>query len=327
MTDRLPLRPTLSLWLILLGPALATAFPIQNLTDTDIDTTQGVNLVLLGSGLQKIDGSYDGSGKSYFVGSFWTKTIDVDTADPSPAPGNQGYTGNQLFTGTGATNRPAGPAPADGFFRYRTFCMELTEAIRTSDAKWMPTTIETVPPVGALDQNGSPYAPNSPDSARRAAWVIAYADTVGTVQKANVENAAIQLAIWEIMYEAGTSATGDVTSGSIFRASGSNANQLAALARANELLAASYGQIGQGFVLRQNFRYDYAGPPGTYFKLGTGQDLLVGVKVLVPEPASLAVALFGAGGLLGYGARRRLRQTIRSGMHPSRPTAAAPVVR
>lgn len=307
MPDRLRLRSMLALALVLLGPALAAAFPIQNYTDTDIDSTQGVNLVLSGTGLQKIDGSYNGSGRTYYVGSFWTKTLDVDAADPSAAPGNQGYTGNQIFTGAGAVDRPSGPAPAGGFYSYRTFCMELTETVQTNDSKLLPTTIETVPPVGALDQNGSPYAPGSPDSARRAAWVIAYADTVGTVRKANVENAAIQLAVWEIMYEAGTFAVGDVTSGSIFRASGSNANQLAALARANELLAASLGQVGQGFVLRQNFRYDYAGAPGTYYKLGTGQDLLVGVKVLVPEPGSLAVALVGAVGLLGYGSRRRLR--------------------
>lgn len=290
---------------------LASAFPIQNITDTDIpgDLGAGVNLVLRGS----VVASVGWEGKSFYVGGFTTKTLRVDNADTNPASGNQGegYQGNLIFTGTGAVAQPAGTPPAGGYYSYRTFCMELTETVLTTDAG-VRTTIETVPPVGHLDQNGNMYVSNSPAALRRAAWVVAYAADIATgslgTLSDKVQQAAIQLAVWEIMYEAGTTSVGDVLGsvGDKFYTTTTKTDQAQAAARANQLLAASFGKVGQGFVLRQNFGFNYKNLDAkTYYKYGKGQDLLVGVKLVVPEPSSLAIAALGLVGLCGHGWLRR----------------------
>jgi LPXTG-motif cell wall-anchored protein len=120
--------------------------------------------------------------------------------------------------------------------------------------------------------------------------------------------AAVQVAVWSIMYTYGIAGQGGLVAqgaerittfgaqtfnaGEGFRVTSANNN---IIRYADFLLQQSYGKRGAGFVIRQGLNH------GATTNGQTGQDLLVGV----PEPSALAIAGLGALGFLGYGLRRR----------------------
>ncbi|WP_165229450.1 PEP-CTERM sorting domain-containing protein [Aquisphaera insulae] len=187
---------------------------------------------------------------------------------------------------------------------FRTFCIELTGGL-VGDSN---TAIETVPPAAA-PPNGYGYVQGGADVIlQRAAWVIYNAGSLLSGYSANIVAAATQLAVWDIIYDAGTLAQGDVSNfgnGSTgFKVnSGFTEGSASAVTQANALLLASWNsgdvKLGEGIVFRQGITYNHT--TGQYSSAANGQTIMAAV----PEPSTFAIAGVGALGMLGYGLKRR----------------------
>lgn len=258
-----------SMAVLALGASIAAAdtYPIQNYTTTTAPGSQGAGQSV------SIAGLHTGG---VYAGGFTTTATGVDNTN--------GYSGSTLWLG-GAT--------------VRTYCMELTGTLQQSSN--LTSRIEQIPPAGGLNPtNGSTYVANSDLAAQRAAYVVAaYGEGVGATAQIQ---AAVQLAVWNIMYESGIASQGNVTSGTKFYVTSANSTTIAL---ANQYLADSWNggdiKYGQGYVVRQGIKYDgTANNP-------TGQDLIYGSSTTpaVPEPSSFAIAGLGSLGFLAYQWRRR----------------------
>lgn len=258
-----------SLAVLALAASAATAdtYPIQNKTTTTAPGSLGAGQSV------SIAGLHNGG---VYAGGFTTTATSVDTSN--------GYSGSTLWL-NGAT--------------VRTYCMELTGTLQQSSN--LTSRIEQIPPAGGLNPtNGSTYVANSDLAAQRASYVVAaYGEGVGA---SAMVQAAVQLAVWNIMYVSGVTTQGDVTLGTQFRVTSANSSTITL---ANQYLADSWNggsvKYGQGFVVRQNVKYDgTANNP-------TGQDLIYGSSTTpaVPEPSSFAIAGLGSLGFLAYHWRRR----------------------
>lgn len=287
-----------ALAVLLIGATVATAFPIQNFTATQAPGTlgknQGATVKLIGA-----SGALGAGGLATSAGGFTTTTTRVDNSDPPGSPANDGYTGNLAFTGSGTTT--GSNTGIHNYGTYRTYCMELTGTLSTTAVGnlGITTKIEAVPPAGALiPQDGTLYVSDSAAAAQRVTWMIANAGNILTSAVVNsaAGQAAIQLAIWEIMYDAGASNAGDVATG-VFSIVGGAANNAITKGYAASLLSASVNRAGSGWILRQGIRFNDT--------VATNAQTLI---TAVPEPSALAIAGLGALGFLGYGLRRRVKK-------------------
>jgi hypothetical protein len=253
--------------LILIGSTVATAFPINGTTTTTVNND--------GSGAGTVSVRYgSGAGDVY-----------------STAAGTTTF--NTLVNSGGSLTGAV----------FRTYCIELTQFVNLSNG--LQTVIDSSPPA-LPPPDGVYYAtPLTVGTLQRAAWIVHNATTANYSGSAANIVAAAQLAIWEIVYDARDTATGDVT---VFGSSsqGFLTNLAATDARvvlANKLLADSFGKVYNGLVFRQGLVFNGGDPTDTanYSRVANGQTLLAAV----PEPSSLAIAGLGTLGLLVYSRRRR----------------------
>jgi hypothetical protein len=165
-----------------------------------------------------------------------------------------------------------GAAPAGFTDTFYTYCVDILHYVADP---------QTVVLRSTDDLNPTNVATASPDAGAKAAWLVnTYAaDIRSRGSEANVQAAALQVAIWEAVYDS-----------------------------VNSLSSGMFSVVGPQPVLNQASVYLtdlYAGPGGyytsqaTWFDTANGQDQ---IGIAVPEPASLSLLGFG---ILALGSRRR----------------------
>ncbi|WP_165229453.1 PEP-CTERM sorting domain-containing protein [Aquisphaera insulae] len=305
-----------SMAVIIHGASAASADPINNETQTTIGTGLTGKITVV-TGLDrkgnpiylKTSSGKDLQSTSVAAEAFSTRT----TGGYSWTVGKTTYTNDQIYIGQ----------------TFKTFCIELSGRLTASDDS--NTAIESVP-TAETGPNGVGYVQGgATEVLQRAAWIVSNAESLLMSQgitSSAVVNAATQLAVWDILYDAGTTAKGNVlsfsngTSGFEVDSGYGLNNKLGtdpknrydvtqdATAQANFLLTASWGdgnvQMARGIVFRQGVTYEpgnkKADDDGYYVKKA-GQTLLAAVAV--PEPSTFAIAALSACAVLGYGLRRR----------------------
>lgn len=285
-------RGATALAVLLAGASVASAFPIVNKVQTT-NTGPGQNGRVTVKSLTE-DAFLINQNNNTALNNASTSARQFSTTTTAGATDQGGNTYAQYTPGR----------------NYTTFCIEVTEFLTTSS---VTTVIDKIPP-GTANPNQVPFDQVTPSvaSMQRAAWIIQNASTIATGTGAQIA-AGIQLAVWEIVYDAGTDFQGNVNSlrsitiGSEtfdggFKVESGFSTQ--AINNANALLAASWngtpGDVKKfgalGFY--QNSTLD---ANGNTFKLANGQNLITAV----PEPSTFAVAGLSTLALLGLGLRRR----------------------
>jgi hypothetical protein len=191
-----------------------------------------------------------------------------------------GFTGTQSFANTAS----------NAFVAY---CVEFTESFNAG------TNMSYSLVNGANYAFGSNPA-STVDSfaiSLRLGKLFTYLDGLANPVNTAAETAAVQLAVWEIIYEkpTGVDLSLDTVTGSNFFLTSDSPNRSTLLANANAYLNASANTVNTYgvFVLTRGGNQDW-------LMLERGG----GGASSVPEPTSLALA-FGALGLLGVASRRR----------------------
>lgn len=177
-----------------------------------------------------------------------------------------------------------------------TFCVQIGVHVNTDTTA--TTTYEAITPVGYSNQAGSPYDTTGPgfdptgslSSDELTALERLWANAYGLIDT-NIESAAFQLAIWELVYDNAASGAYDLTTG-LFQILPSTAAAANAVALANswlnDAINAPTWTATQSLVILHNDEY---------------QDLLAPTSV--PEP--MTMLLLGMG-LAGVGMIRRRMQ-------------------
>ncbi|MEW4568955.1 PEP-CTERM sorting domain-containing protein [Tautonia sp. JC769] len=316
------LRGAATLTLLLIGASVASAFPINNRTDTDANgpglSGFGFNLVstVTGNSVTTVGNT---------ARAFSTVTNDWTRSGSSGSTSNTtGFTAAGLGQGgTAQTAQTLSEASYNALQprNWTTFCLEITEGLNQNN---IVTAIEQIPPAIALP-DGVGYIAQADQAAalQRASWLIAnrnnlaatYTGPPSITINANTIGAATQLAIWEIIYEAGVTSEGNVSTlngnnRGLSVSGGTNTARNAAIALANHMLTETWNdgnvRTGTGYVFRSGIRFvGTSGANGTgdyLYREDTSSQSLI---TAVPEPSTFAIAGLSGLAMLGYGLRRR----------------------
>ncbi|WP_152053755.1 Cys-Gln thioester bond-forming surface protein [Tautonia marina] len=275
--SRMFLRGAAALTFLFLGSSFASAFPVVN----QVRTTATLSGALTGTVQYRLtDGGSLTTRNNTYALALSTRT----TSGGTNQDGSISY--GQITPST----------------IYRTYCMEITENLNQNA---ITTVIDRIPP-GTADPRQSPLSVKTPSVAamERAAWLVRYGEQLvgGTTHE---KQAAVQLAIWEIVYDAGATAEGNINT-----INGTNAGfrvdsgfTATTLSNVETLLKLSWNEgtvrrhDGLGFY--QNVTLNSSGTETV--RLANGQNVLAAV----PEPSTFAIAGLSGLAMLGLGLRRR----------------------